>query len=106
MAWVYLASAGLLEIVWAFFMKRSAGFTLLTPSVITIVTMIASFALLSISMKSLPLGTAYTIWTGIGAVGAFVVGIVVLGEAATPMRLFAGALIVMGIVMMKLSSAS
>lgn len=106
MAWVYLVFAGLLEIVWAFYMKKSAGFTLLTPSVITIVTMIASFALLSISMKSLPLGTAYTIWTGIGAVGAFVVGIVVLGEAATPMRLLAGALILMGIVMMKLSSAS
>lgn len=106
MAWIYLVSAGLLEIVWAFYMKKSAGFTLLTPSVITIVTMIASFALLSISMKSLPLGTAYTIWTGIGAVGAFAVGIVVLGEAATPMRLLAGALIVSGIVLMKVSSAS
>jgi quaternary ammonium compound-resistance protein SugE len=105
-AWIYLVSAGLLEIVWAFYMKKSAGFTLLTPSVITIVTMIASFALLSVSMKSLPLGTAYTIWTGIGAVGAFAVGIVVLGEAATPMRLLAGALIVSGIVLMKLSSAS
>lgn len=106
MAWVYLVVAGILEVVWAFFMKKSAGFTLLMPSVITIVTMIASFALLSISMKSLPLGTAYTIWTGIGAVGAFVVGIVVLGEAATPMRLLAGALIVMGIVIMKLSSTT
>lgn len=106
MAWIYLVAAGFLEIVWAFYMKKSAGFTLLTPSVITIVTMIASFALLSVSMKSLPLGTAYTIWTGIGAVGAFVVGIVVLGEAVTPMRLLAGALIVTGIVMMKLSSAS
>jgi len=105
-AWVYLVVAGILEVVWAFFMKKSAGFTLLMPSVITIVTMIASFALLSISMKSLPLGTAYTIWTGIGAVGAFVVGIVVLGEAATPMRLLAGALIVMGIVIMKLSSTT
>ena len=106
MAWIYLVVAGLLEIVWAFFMKKSAGFTLLAPSAITIVTMMASFALLSISMKTLPLGTAYTIWTGIGAVGAFVVGIVVLGEAATPMRLVAGALIVSGIVMMKLSSSS
>lgn len=106
MVWVYLVSAGLLEIVWAFFMKRSAGFTLLAPSVITIVSMIASFALLSISMKSLPLGTAYTIWTGIGAVGAFVVGIAVLSEAATPMRLLAGALIVSGIVLMKLSSTA
>lgn len=106
MAWIYLGAAGLLEIVWAFSMKKSAGFTLLTPSVVTIVAMIASFALLSISMKTLPLGTAYTIWTGIGAVGAFIVGIAILGEAMTPMRLFAAAFIVTGIVMMKLSSTS
>lgn len=79
---------------------------MLTPSVIAIVAMIASFALLAVAMKSLPLGTAYTFWTGIGAVGAFVVGIIVLGEAATLMRLLAGALIVSGIVMMKLSSTS
>lgn len=76
MAWIYLVLAGVLEIVWAFYMKKSAGFTLLAPSAITIVTMIASFALLSISMRTLPLGTAYTIWTGIGAVGAFAVGVV------------------------------
>jgi quaternary ammonium compound-resistance protein SugE len=104
MAWIYLVLAGVLEIIWAFWMKKSAGFTLLVPSAITIVTMIASFALLSVSMKTLPLGTAYTIWTGIGAVGAFTVGILVLGEAATPLRLIAGALIVSGIVLMKLSS--
>ncbi|HTV68070.1 MAG TPA: SMR family transporter [Rhizobiaceae bacterium] len=104
MAWIYLVLAGVLEIVWAFWMKKSAGFTLLVPSTITIITMIASFALLSISMKTLPLGTAYTIWTGIGAVGAFTVGILVLGEAATPLRLVAGALIVFGIVLMKISS--
>jgi len=103
MPWVYLFVAGLLEITWAYYMKKSEGFTVVTPSVITIVTMIASFALLSVSMKTLPLGTAYTIWTGIGAVGAFVVGIVVLGEAATALRLIAGALIVAGIVMMRLS---
>jgi quaternary ammonium compound-resistance protein SugE len=106
MAWIYLVVAGLLEIGWAFSMKKSEGFTLITPTVITLVLMIASFALLSISMRTLPLGTAYTIWTGIGAVGTFLVGIAVLGEAATPMRLFAGGLIVAGIVMMKLSSAS
>ncbi|KQZ98464.1 multidrug transporter [Mesorhizobium sp. Root157] len=104
MAWVYLVVAGFLEVVWAFYMKKSEGFTLLTPSVITIITMIASFALLSISMKALPLGTAYTIWTGIGAVGAFVVGVIVLGESATPMRVFAAVLIVSGLVLMKLSS--
>ncbi len=106
MAWTYLVLAGALEIVWAFFMKKSAGFTLLVPGVITIITMIASFALLSISMKTLPLGTAYTIWTGIGAVGAFAVGIIVLGEVANPMRLLAGALIIGGIVLMKLSSTA
>src|SRR3546814_17698137 len=71
MAWIYLVFAGLLEIVWAFFMKKSAGFTLPVPSAITLVTMTASFILLSVAMKSLPLGIAYMIWTGIGAVGAF-----------------------------------
>lgn len=105
MAWIYLFIAGILEIGWAYSMKKSDGFTILVPSVITVVAMIASFALLSIAMKSLPLGTAYTIWTGIGAVGAFVVGITVLGESANAMRLAAGALIVAGIVMMKLSTA-
>ncbi len=105
MAWIYLVIAGVLEIGWAFSMKKSEGFSLLTPTIITIVLMIASFGLLSISMRTLPLGTAYTVWTGIGAVGAFLVGIAVLGEAITPMRLAAGALIVSGIVMMKLSSA-
>ncbi|MBY6142235.1 multidrug efflux SMR transporter [Leisingera daeponensis] len=104
MAWVFLGLAGVLEIVWAFFMKKSQGFTLFTPSVITIITMVASFALLSVAMRSLPLGTAYTIWTGIGAVGAFVVGIAVLGEAVTPTRIVAAALIVTGIIVMKLSS--
>ncbi|MBZ0324891.1 MAG: multidrug efflux SMR transporter [Alphaproteobacteria bacterium] len=104
MAWGYLILAGLLEIVWAFFMKKSAGFTLLVPSGITIVTMAASFVLLSLAMRSIPLGTAYTIWTGIGAVGAFVVGIFLLGEGVTPMRLGAAFLIVVGILLMKLSS--
>lgn len=104
MAWIILTFAGLLEIVWAFSMKQSEGFTRLVPSVITIVMMIASFALLSLSMKSLPLGTAYTVWTGIGAVGAFLVGIMVLGEPANPMRIVAATLIVGGLVLMKLSS--
>jgi quaternary ammonium compound-resistance protein SugE len=103
-AWIFLFCAGLLEIAWAYFLKRSAGFSLLVPSVLAVVAMIASFWLLSLSMKTLPLGTAYTIWTGIGAVGAFVVGIAVLGEAATPMRLLAAMLILAGLVMMKLST--
>lgn len=105
MAWVCLFAAGVLEVVWAFSMKKSAGFTLPTPTVITIVTMIASFGLLSVAMKSLPLGTAYTIWTGIGAVGAFVVGIAVLGEAITPARVIAALLIISGIITMKLAGA-
>lgn len=105
MAWLLLFCAGLLEIAWAYFMKKSDGFTLATPTLLTLVTMIASFALLSVSMRTLPLGTAYTIWTGIGAVGAFLLGIAVLGEVVTPMRLLAAALIVAGIVMMKLSSS-
>lgn len=104
MAWVYLLVAGLLEVVWAFSMKQSHGFTRLLPSAITIVTMIASFGLLAVAMRSLPLGTAYTIWTGIGAVGAFLVGITVLGEQVSAMRIGAAVLIVSGLVLMKLSS--
>ena len=103
MAWVYLGIAGLLEVVWAFSMKQSEGFTRLAPSIVTIIAMIASFALLSISMKSLPLGTAYTVWTGIGAVGAFLVGVAVLGESVSPTRVLAAGLIVGGLVLMKLS---
>ena len=106
MAWVYLFFAGLLEIVWAFTMKQSEGFSRLGPTLVTFVAMAGSFALLSISMRSLPLGTAYTIWTGIGAVGAFLVGILVLGEAVTPTRLVAAALILSGLVLMKLSSGA
>ncbi len=104
MAWIYLFIAGLLEVVWAFTMKQSEGFTKLTPSAITIVAMIASFGLLAYAMRTLPLGTAYTIWTGIGAVGAFIVGVTVLGEALTPMRILAAVLIVSGLVLMKLST--
>lgn len=104
MAWTWLFLAGLLEIVWASAMKYSHGFTRLTPSVVTIITMLGSFALLAAAMRSLPLGTAYMVWTGIGAVGAFAVGILFLGDAATPQRLAAAALIMAGIVLMKLSS--
>lgn len=104
MAWIVLVIAGLFEVVWASAMKQSHGFTRLWPSVVTMVGMIISFGLLAWSMRSLPLGTAYTVWTGIGAVGAFLVGILVLGEAVTAMRLAAAALIVSGLVLMKLSS--
>ena len=98
MAWMFLLVAGGLEVVWAYFMKESDGFSRLWPSVITIVAMIASFGLLSAAMRTLPLGTAYTIWTGIGAVGAFVVGIVFLGEQVSAMRIAAAVLIVSGLV--------
>jgi len=106
MAWVYLLLAGILEVIWAYSMKQSEGFTRLGPSAVTIVTMIASFGLLAVAMRSLPLGTAYTIWTGIGAVGAFIVGVMVLGEQLTAMRVGAAVLIVSGLVLMKLSSSS
>lgn len=105
MAWIMLLVAGVFEVVWAYFMKQSSGFTRLWPTVITLVTMIVSFALLSLAMRSLPLGTAYTVWTGIGAVGTFVVGVVVLGESTDFMRLLAAALIVCGLVLMRLSTA-
>ena len=105
MAWFLLFIAGLLEVVWAFSMKQSEGFTRLAPTAITLVAMLASFGLLSTAMRTLPLGTAYTIWTGIGAVGAFIVGIAVLGEQFSAMRILAAVLIVSGIVLMKLSSS-
>jgi quaternary ammonium compound-resistance protein SugE len=104
MAWIYLIIAGVLEVVWAFTMKQSAGFTRLGPAVITLVAMTASFALLAVSMKTLPLGTAYSIWTGIGAVGAFVVGIAVLGEDLSATRVLAAVLIVSGLVLMRIAT--
>jgi quaternary ammonium compound-resistance protein SugE len=103
MAWIYLLIAGLLEVVWAYSMKQSAGFTRLWPSVVTLITMGVSFGLLSISMKTLPLGTAYMVWTGIGAVGAFIVGVVFLHEHVSPARIAAALLIVSGLVLMKLA---
>jgi quaternary ammonium compound-resistance protein SugE len=106
MAWVYLVAAGILEIIWAYAMKQSHGFTRLVPTAIMLVTMIGSFGLLSISMRTLPLGVAYTIWTGIGAIGAFVVGVTILGEAATPTRILAALLIVSGLVLMKFSTSA
>lgn len=105
MAWAYLLAAGVLEVVWSFTMKRSDGFSRLQPTVVTIVAMIASFGLLAVAMKSLPLGTAYTVWTGIGAVGAFVMGVVVLGEPLSSARVLAATLILSGLILMKFSGA-
>jgi quaternary ammonium compound-resistance protein SugE len=104
MAWVWLGVAGALEIVWAYALKQSVGFSKPVEAVIAVAAMIASFIVLSLAMKALPLGTAYTIWTGIGAIGAFVLGVMVLGEAATPMRIASAALILAGIVGLRLSA--
>ncbi|HEY4076684.1 MAG TPA: multidrug efflux SMR transporter [Rhizomicrobium sp.] len=106
MAWLLLLVAGLLEVVWASAMKQSDGFTRIWPTSIMLVAMLASVTLLAIAMKSLPLGTAYAVWTGIGAVGAFLVGVIVLHEAASPMRIAAATLIVAGLALMKLSETS
>ncbi len=104
MPWILLTIAGLLEILWAYYMKLSDGFSKPLPTVATFAAMFASFGLLSLAMKQLPLGTSYMVWTGIGALGAFVVGIVLLGEAVTPLRLVAAAMLLGGLVLMKLAS--
>lgn len=104
MAWVYLGVAGILEIVWAYALKQSMGLSKPVEATVAIVAMIASFVVLSMAMKSLPLGTAYTIWTGIGAIGAFVLGVVMLGEAATPMRVISALLILAGIIGLRLAA--
>ncbi len=104
-AWFVLILAGLLEVVWAYAMKLSLGFSRVGPSAVTIAGLAASFALLSWAMRTLPLGTAYTVWTGIGAIGAFVLGIALLGEPMSPTRLIAAGLILSGLVLMKISAS-
>jgi quaternary ammonium compound-resistance protein SugE len=104
-AWIVLVFAGIFEIIWAYTMKMSEGFTKLSPSIITLFFMVLSFGLLAYAMRTLPLGTAYTIWTGIGAIGSFMVGIFVLGEPATALRMLAAVLIISGLVLMKISSS-
>mgnify|MGYP001769165216 CR=1 FL=1 len=104
MNWLILLLAGLLEIGWAIGLKYSEGFTRFWPSVWTLVAMVASMVLLAIAMKSLPVGTAYAVWVGVGAVGTAALGIVLFGEAATAGRLASLALIVAGIVGLKLAT--
>ena len=104
MSWIILFIAGLLEVVWAIGLKYTHGFTRLTPSVITVTAMIVSIVLLSWAMRSMPVGTAYAVWTGIGAVGAAITGILLLGESASLARIASLALIVAGIVGLKLST--
>jgi quaternary ammonium compound-resistance protein SugE len=102
MAWFTLFVAGLMEIAWAIGLKYTEGFTRLVPSVLTLASMAASMALLGLALKTLPIGTAYAVWTGIGAVGTAFLGIWLFGEPATAMRLLCIGLIVSGIVGLKL----
>jgi quaternary ammonium compound-resistance protein SugE len=105
MAWTYLVIAGLMEIAWATGLKYSEGFTKPLASVVTAILMIASFYFLSLALKTLPIGTAYAIWTGIGAVGTSIIGIILFGESREALRIICMLLIVAGIVGLKLFSA-
>ena len=104
MAWIYLAIAGVLEVVWAIGLKYTEGFTRLWPSLITLAAMVGSFWLLAEALKTLPVGTAYAVWVGIGAVGTAIVGMVLLGEPANWAKFLCILLIIAGIVGLKLTS--
>ncbi|MCK9249400.1 MAG: quaternary ammonium compound efflux SMR transporter SugE [Solirubrobacteraceae bacterium] len=106
MAWLLLIVAGLLEVVWAIAMKRSDGFTRVPETVVFLVAVVASMVLLSRALRDLPVGTGYAVWTGIGAVGAAIVGIVWLSESASPLRLVSVGLVAAGIVGLALSSSA
>lgn len=104
MAWVYLFLAGVLEVFWSSFLKLSEGFTRMGYSALTVAGMLASFGLLSQAMKTLPLGTAYAVWTGIGALGSLLVGIAAFGETVSAPRLLFAALLLAGIVGLKVTA--
>jgi len=104
MSWIILVLAGLFEIGWAIGLKYTEGFTKFWPTVGTVTAMVVSIGLLGVAMRDLPVGTAYAIWVGIGAVGTVILGIVLMGDAADPGRLISLALIVAGIVGLKLAS--
>ncbi|MEA2446282.1 MAG: quaternary ammonium compound-resistance protein SugE [Thermoleophilales bacterium] len=104
MSWLYLLLAGLLEIVWAIGLKYTEGFTRLVPSVITVAAMVASVGFLALALRTIPVGTGYAVWTGIGAVGTAILGIVLFAEPATTARLLCIGAIVAGIVGLKLVS--
>lgn len=106
MNWIILIVAGILEVGWAVGLKYTQGFTRLIPTVLTISAMVASLGLLGIAVRQLPIGTAYAIWTGIGTVGTVIVGIFLLGESATPIRLLCVFLIVAGIFGLKLTTSA
>lgn len=103
-AWLWLLLAGLLEVVWAIGLKYTAGFTRVTPSMITVAAMIGSVWLLALALKSIPVGTGYAVWTGIGVIGTAILGILLFGETASAVRLFCIGLIVAGIFGLKLAS--
>ena len=103
MAWYLLVGAGLLEIVWAIALKSSDGFSRLWPSAIGIIAAVVSFVMLTMALRTLPVGTAYAVWVGIGAVGTAVLGIFLFGDSAGPLKLASLALIVAGIAGLKLS---
>ncbi len=105
MPWFHLIIAGLLEIAWAIGLKQTAGWTRLWPSLITVALMIASFFFLSLALRTLPLGTSYAIWTGIGAIGTALVGIFIFDEPRTAARLVCLLLIISGIIGLKLASS-
>lgn len=105
-AWVYLFAAGVLEIAMAIGLKMSDGFTKLVPSIVTVVSAAASFYLLATAMRDLPVGTGYAVWVGIGAAGTAIFGIVLLGEAATALRLGALALIIAGVALLKFAETA
>ncbi len=102
MAWIYLALAGVLEIGWAVGLKYTQGFTRPVPTVLTVASMVASLGLLGLALRSLPIGTAYAVWTGIGTIGTAALGIALFGEPATAARLACIALILVGIIGLKL----
>jgi quaternary ammonium compound-resistance protein SugE len=103
MAWLLLFLAGLLEIGWAVGLKLSEGFTRLWPSVLTVVALVASMTLLGLALRTLPVGSAYAVWTGIGAVGTAAFGMLVLGEPATALKIGGVAFIAGGIAMLKMA---
>jgi quaternary ammonium compound-resistance protein SugE len=105
MAWVYLFIAGLFEVAWAVGLKYTEGWTRLVPSIVTAVLMVASFYFLSLAVRVLPIGTAYAVWTGIGTVGAAILGIAIFGEARDLSKVICILLIVSGIVGLKITSA-
>ncbi|WP_447756699.1 DMT family transporter [Sphingopyxis fribergensis] len=106
MAWLLLGIAGVLEIAFAYFMKASDGFTRLTPALLTVATGLSSVILLSSALRTLPVGTGYAVWTGIGAAGTAILGMALLGESASPLRILCIALILSGVAGLKLVTAS